>query len=254
VDPEGFIYILDLVNRRVQIFSPQGDFLRETACGILGHDLSLDENGALYLLAPYHGLIEKYDSGGNLSARWPISPQIWLIDGMRNVDGQVILRTVLQTEYTIAGAKGALQPQQQLSHVRQGFGGRNPARRYQTQWEDDHLGLLRYLDGDGKKIREIQVATHGVLGSLVFLGTDSGDNVYLRAEILGPEEEAGQQILKFDPQGSMLAEFPIPASDYTFVYRNLYLDCDGDIYQLLTGPDGVRVLRWTAAIEAGEGR
>ena len=52
VDPAGNIYILDLVNRRVQVFSPQGEFIRQTACGILAHDLRLGPGGEMYLLAP----------------------------------------------------------------------------------------------------------------------------------------------------------------------------------------------------------
>lgn len=254
LDSDGNIYIVDLVNRRVQVFTPRGAFLRETACGILAHDICLDQEGALYLLAPYHGLVEKFDPGGQLLDRWPVSPEIWLIDGMRIANGQVFLRTAMQTEYSITGAKGALAPEAQLSSLQQGFGGVDPARRYQTQWKGEHRGSLSYLNENGQQVLDVDVATREILGSLVFLGTDGEGNVYLRAEILEPEDSGRQNIYKFDPQGSMLAEFTISSSDYTFIYRSLYLDQNGDLYQLLTEADGVRVLRWSGASGPGEGQ
>ncbi|MCK4271610.1 hypothetical protein KAX22_03110 [bacterium] len=253
LDSAGNIYIVDLVNRRVQVFTPRGAFLRETACGILAHDICLDQEGALYLLAPYHGLVEKFDPGGQLLDRWPVSPEIWLIDGMRIADNQVILHTALQTEHTIADAKGPRDPQSQLNEVQMGFSGPDPTRRYRTQWVDDHLGLLQFLDGHGHKLRDVRVTTQEVLGSLVFVGADADGNVYLRAEMFGPDN-TGQKIFKYDDQGNLLAEFSLSTGDFTFIYRSLYLAPNGDLYQLLTGPQGVNVLRWQAVHEAREER
>lgn len=254
VDEQGNIYILDLVNRRVSIFTPQGDFLRQTACGILAHDLCLDEKGELYLLAPYHGLVERYDPQGNLLSRWPISQDIWLIDGMRVAGDEVIVRTVLQSEYTVVRAEEALAPEKQLAGARPGFGEADPSRRFQTQWVNDHLGLLRLLDGRGNRLQEIPVTTDQVLGSLVFVGTDRIGNVYLRAELLQEPAESRGRIFKFDLGGELSAEFTIPAADFTFIFRSLSLAPDGSIYQLLTGPEGIRVLRWFVTTGDGEGR
>ena len=252
LDAAGNVYVLDLVNRRVQIFGPRGEFLGHTACGILAHDLSVGSQGELFLLAPYHGLVEKYDAQGDLQDRWPISQDIWLIDGMRVTNGQVFLRTVMQTEYSITGAKGALEPAAQLNSLRQGFGGADPARRYRTQWKGEHRGSLLYLDQNGQQILDVEVTTPEMLGSLVFLGTDGEGNVYLRAEILEPEQSSRLNIYKFDPQGTLLAKLAISSSDYTFIYRSLYLDQNGDLYQLLTGTDGVRVLQWSRTSGPGE--
>jgi hypothetical protein len=254
VDQGGNIYILDLVNRRVQVFSSQGNFLRQTACGILAHDLRLGQDGQIYLLAPYHGLVQKYDAQGDLVASWSISPDIWLIDGLRIFGDRIILRTVLQTEYTVAEKDQALEPKEQLGAARTGLGGRTPGRRYGTQWLNEHLGLLQILDDDGQLVQEIQVATAEELGSLVYIGEDEAGNFYLRAELLGLPKVDRLKIFKYDSGGNQMTEFTLPASDFTFVYRSLYLSSQGDIYQLLTEPDGVRVLRWTTAPGAGEGR
>lgn len=252
VDEEGNIYILDLVNRRVQVFSPQGEFIRQTACGILAHDLRLGPGGEMYLLAPYHGLVEKYDAGGTLVTSWPISPDIWLIDGLRIFGRKIILRTVMQTEYTLAEEGRVLEPKEQLGAVRSGFSGRQPGRRYGTRWIDDHNGSLQILDGDGQPVREIEVTTAEQLGSLVFIGEDENGNVYIRAELLGVPRVDRLRIFKVGSGGEPMAEFSLPAGDFTSIYRNLHLSPDGEIYQLLTEPEGARVLRWTAEAGAGE--
>ncbi len=253
-DEDGNIYILDLVNRRVQIFSPQGQYIRQTACGILAHDLRLGPDGEMYLLAPYHGLVEKYDAAGSLLTGWPISPDIWLIDGLHILGDRIVLRTALQTEYTVAEQGRALEPKQQLGAARSGLGGRVSGRRYGTRWIGDHAGSLQILDDGGQPVREIEVTTVEELGSLVYIGEDGAGNTYLRAELLGGPRVDRLKIFKYNPGGELLAEFSLPAGDITFIYRNLYLSPGGELYQLLTEPDGARVLRWTAAAGAGEGR
>jgi hypothetical protein len=254
LDSQGNIYILDLVNRRVQVFSPSGEFLDQTACGTLAHDVRLGPGGEIYLLAPYHGLVEKYDAAGNFLASWPLSPDLGLIDGLR-IDGrEVILRTAAQTEHLLAVAGTALQPKEQIDAVTPGYGGRHDDRRYGTRWVNSHLGLVLRLDASGQKIGEIQVKTSERLGSLIYLGEDVDGNIYLRAELLGLPRDESLRVLKYDPQGQLLAQFDLPANDFTFVYRDLYLTDSGALYQLLTGPEGVRVMRWAAASRAGEGR
>ena len=251
---DGNIYILDLVNRRVQIFSPEGEHIRQTACGILAHDLRLGPGGEMYLLAPYHGLVEKYDAAGSLLTSWPISPDIWLIDGLRIFGDRIVLRTALQTEYTVAREGRALEPKQQLGEVRSGLGGRASGRRYGTRWIGDHSGSLQILDDGGQPVREIEVTTVEELGSLVYIGEDEAGNIYLRAELLGVPKLDRLKIFKYGPGGDLLAEFTLPAGDTTFIYRNLYLSPGGQLYQLLTEPDGARVLLWTATAGTGEGR
>ena len=254
LDPQGNIYVLDLVNRQVQVFTALGGFLRQMPFGILAHDLCLGSDGELYLLAPYHGMVEKLDPEGRVEVRWPISPQIGLIDGIETISGQVTLRTAQQREHTLADVKGPLDPDRQLREVRMGLGGLDPTRRYKTQWINDHTGLVNFLDAQGKKLREVRVTTGDVLGSLVFLGADDNGNVYLRAETFAPGWKVRQTVRKYSPNGTLTADFELPADGFTYIYRNLRVHQNGDLYQLFTDPEGVRVLRWHAAPEAEEGR
>ncbi len=252
LDPEGNIYILDLVNRRVQVFTPQGDYLRQIPFQILAHDLCLSQKGDLYLLAPYDGLGEQLDLDGKPLARWSISPRIQLIDGIRAAGDLVVVRTAAQVEHLVADAKGLLSPDDQLKTTEYGMGGPDPAKRYRTRWINDHLGTLQVLDPNGQTLREVSVTTRRRLGSLVFMGADSQGNVYLRAETFGAQGDVIQKVLKHDPEGNLRAEFEVSMNGFTYLYRNLRVHHNGDLYQLHTEPLGVKVLRWRAVSQHKE--
>ena len=75
VDPEGKVYVCDRANRRVQIFSSDGEFI-EMWTGMGGpNDISRDNEGVFYICEqeadgePPHTSVR--DSGGNVLARWP---------------------------------------------------------------------------------------------------------------------------------------------------------------------------------------
>ena len=92
------------------------------------------------------------------------------------------------------------------------------------------------------------------MGSLIFLGVDGNGNVYLRAETFAPSWKVRQTVRKYAPDGTLAAEFELPTDGFTYLYRNLRVHQNGDIYQLFTDSEGVRVLRWHAAPETEEGR
>ena len=75
VDPEGKVYVCDRANRRVQIFSPDGEFI-EMWTGMGGpNDISRDSDGIFYICEqeadgePPHTSVR--DGSGNVLARWP---------------------------------------------------------------------------------------------------------------------------------------------------------------------------------------
>ena len=75
VDPEGQVYVCDRANRRVQIFSPEGEFITMWT-GMGGpNDISRDSEGIFYICEqeadgePPHTSVR--DGEGNVLARWP---------------------------------------------------------------------------------------------------------------------------------------------------------------------------------------
>jgi DNA-binding beta-propeller fold protein YncE len=76
VDPEGKVYVCDRANRRVQIFSPEGEFITMWT-GMGGPDnIVRDKDGIFYIAeqADESGdsHVSIWDGDGNVLERWPI--------------------------------------------------------------------------------------------------------------------------------------------------------------------------------------
>jgi sugar lactone lactonase YvrE len=76
VDPEGKVYVCDRANRRVQIFSPDGEFITMWT-GMGGPDnIVRDKDGIFYIAeqADESGdsHVSIWDGDGNVLERWPI--------------------------------------------------------------------------------------------------------------------------------------------------------------------------------------
>ncbi len=76
VDPDGKVYVCDRANRRVQIFSPEGEFITMWT-GMGGpNDISMDQDGTFYICeqeadgGPPH--VSVRDGDGGVLARWEI--------------------------------------------------------------------------------------------------------------------------------------------------------------------------------------
>ncbi len=76
IDPDGKIYVCDRANRRVQVFSPDGEFITMWT-GMGGPDnLVLGNDGIFYLAEQAdesgHSHCSVWDADGNVLERWPI--------------------------------------------------------------------------------------------------------------------------------------------------------------------------------------
>ena len=77
VDPDGKVYVCDRANRRVQIFSPDGEYITSWTEGMGGpDDISRDQDGVFYVAeqevdggSPYVSL---WQADGTLITRWEI--------------------------------------------------------------------------------------------------------------------------------------------------------------------------------------
>jgi DNA-binding beta-propeller fold protein YncE len=76
VDPEGKVYVCDRANRRVQVFSPEGEFITMWT-GMGGPDnIVRDRDGIFYIAEQAdesgHSHVSIWDGDGNVLERWPI--------------------------------------------------------------------------------------------------------------------------------------------------------------------------------------
>ena len=76
VDPDGKVYVCDRANRRVQIFTPDGEYITEWTSGMGGpDDISRDSDGIFYIVeqevdgVPH---VSIWEPDGTLITRWAI--------------------------------------------------------------------------------------------------------------------------------------------------------------------------------------
>ena len=91
VDPDGKVYVCDRANRRVQIFSPDGEYITSWTEGMGGpDDISRDQDGVFYVAeqevdggSPYVSL---WQADGTLITRWEIrhAHGLW-VDSQGNI-------------------------------------------------------------------------------------------------------------------------------------------------------------------------
>jgi|TARA_B110001454_G_C12552345_1_gene364131 sugar lactone lactonase YvrE len=62
IDSQGNFFVSEVDNSRVQIFSPEGDYIAELAPGILSspHGLSFDSQGNLYVADTGNNSVNKF--------------------------------------------------------------------------------------------------------------------------------------------------------------------------------------------------
>ncbi len=76
IDPDGKVYVCDRANRRVQVFSPDGEFITMWT-GMGGPDNLVRGNDGIFYLAEQadetgHSHCSVWDADGNCLERWPI--------------------------------------------------------------------------------------------------------------------------------------------------------------------------------------
>jgi len=70
LDSKGNVYVADRENKRIQVFTPDGKFLRQLAGGIAPYGLFIAPGDLLFVADGVKHEIVKLDQGGQVLARW----------------------------------------------------------------------------------------------------------------------------------------------------------------------------------------
>lgn len=244
IDADLNIYVVDLVNRCVQKFDSAGHYISKIDFDIRAHDVTVDDTGNVYVLAPYDNIIKKYDVKGDWLTTYRIAKKIEQIDALIVRNADVVVRTAKQDEYLIATGKGTLNSRDQLNTVKKGISGMNGNLRYETFWINDHTGKFLVLDDKGEKLKEVLVSTKNSLGSIVFINSDRKGQLYLLLTTFDKDGYAQLKVLKYNQKGELMAAIKLPSRYFTYCYKKVVVDRYGNVYQLLTTEDGVTVIKW----------
>ncbi|HDL78023.1 MAG TPA: hypothetical protein ENH09_00405, partial [Bacteroidetes bacterium] len=203
IDADENIWVIDLVNSRLQAFGKEGGFIRTFPISIRAMDIAVGPEGKLYLMAPYDDRLTVMDTTGKLIKSFAIPSDINLIEGIRWEANRLVMTTAEQKSYTLLKKSqvGRLSQSPFLMKPSvqplEGLAGRFGDRRFQTVWKSKNAGEIWILNADGQTKKEIRVVSNAQLGSVRYLNTDAEKNFYILEEILPAPQQSEFKVLRY---------------------------------------------------------
>lgn len=84
------------------------------------------------------------------------------------------------------------------------------------------------------------------LAAVKFLGSTPGGNLYIYLEKLSEQDplQVNREIRLYDKNGSMKARFIIPTHAHSFIFKEFYVDGEGNLFHMISAEDGIHVIGW----------
>jgi hypothetical protein len=238
------VFILDSVHKQVLKIDGQGK-ASVAATNIVGWSIAPDGNGGLLLLDDER--ITHLDAQGALKNRFAIetkgaaSPtrvQGYGIEMFVDSDGGVCLRTLKQNVQRVSAARIAAPASPSALSSPETV-------HYRIKRMAGNEVRILGLAPDGKEVVSVPVRLDGPAqpGAALFKGTDAHGNLYVELETL-KRNTIALEVHRYAPSGARLAVFSLPNDYFTTVYKKTEVTRDGSVYQMLTTPQGVRIIRY----------
>ena len=219
VGPDGFIYVADSDNHRIQKFTADGQFVaawgeHSTAETEVGEaqgfnqpwDVAVAADGAIYVADTWNHRIQKLDAGGNLVAAWGIFGQY----GPQDAGGE---SAFYGPRGVAVGPNGRVYVTDTGNKRVQVF---EPDGKFASQW-----GGGGVLDG--------------YLDEPVGIAISPGGEVYVA-------DTWNRRVQVFNSNGTYLRQWPIVGWDTGLPDEKPYLAVDNNEYVYVTDPGHYRVL------------
>ena len=240
----GYIYLCDTVNKRVQVYGPDGKLKRSIAIKGSPTDIAVSESGDVYVLDEGRGMVLHFNQKGVQLADIPVSRALLAqAESFRIVGDCLLLRTRDQEEYEITrkedGERRAIKGSSRGSRL-------TPDASCLVRKVSGSAGEMTIIGRGGEVLDTISVPVDR-LASIVFLGRDDEMNLYLQVEQARPDGHGVDlSVLKLNPAGIILDKIKnLPNTYSNWTVRLLQVNDKGDIYQMLPGPEVVELNRWS---------
>lgn len=265
VDDQGRIYVVDVVNARIQGFSPDGKYLASYPIHKGVTDIVFD--GGFFYLADVAlaRTVGKYDANMRLLKEFPIAREISLVPsaGALYVRGASVYVESLGDQsnpgpflYRIAAADAPIPVSEQPKWRVPGRPAAVGDGYLSAARPDKTTAIIRTYSPTWEIVNEVALhfETPASAGFGWILHQDAGGNVYLPVffALPGPERFEGginrsyrSLLVVVSPQGQLVRAVPLPTTgNFTDVQRGIVIGPGGEVYQLRTFESGVKVVRW----------
>ncbi|MFZ3136161.1 MAG: hypothetical protein WA126_02080 [Thermodesulfovibrionales bacterium] len=253
VDDIGNIFILDPLNKRIQIFSKQGVYLSSMPLKITACDIAIDKHGFIYVYHCGDGIVKKlyqYKKDGDIVAvidvdasRWNVyDAPISIVNNNIYIDtcnynntcgffligrilaGNILGRPSFEESKTPKVKRIGLSGREYTGEATKGVRG-------ELKIKEQGIGIYKTISLPLKNILSIQFMAEDTSGNL-FVKTDRDDENYKLVE----------EFHNFSANGDYLRTIKMSGSNIHFrSTKNYDLSKDGTIYQFLPETDKLRL-------------
>lgn len=240
---EGGFLLLDSVNGLVKhVDRRTGKLTEQFRVPGQGRDLAQDARGNLVVL--FNDAIRHYGPSGNLLKSQSLPKEFPFIRGLiTDAAGRVYLELSRGDSLDL----GILETSaNSMMALKTGL----PAGEFYCQLEvvDPFTGRVLLFTEQGHLSGSFDLSVERArLGSLQLIGTDGEGNLYLDIELVLAENpiQTRRIVQVYSPEGAYLAELPLPDVTAARAERDLRIENDGRIIQLLRDRDRAMLIQWT---------
>ena len=236
IGKDGSILVADVVNRRIEVYSSSGTYLRAIALpGIALGDVTTDAQGRVYVYDQVRHSLHLYDAQGTQQSELGLSPADIDTRGYFHVAGNsVYFADAAERDVLVATSQdGVLTPANKaLERTTDGIHG-DSGRIYSMSLEKRQALRLEVRDpATQSATRSLEVPLPGIV-SARYAGEDQAQQFYVQTERLDGASIV-LEVLVFSPTGEHLATTRVPENDYAVWTAKLVdVGADGTIVQFL---------------------
>jgi hypothetical protein len=249
----GKVFILDYVDQGIKAFDLNAKTISKVGEKIVGGSIALGPDGSFLVLNGKN--INKISQNGLVEDSVDISKDIDLVEGygqdvyIKN-GKSLMINNHKAKEFKIADIQSGKLLK---SDAEKQSGSCKPARKddtgdqssYDVKWVDRSTIQLSKYNKKDELTRTIEIKTTDAFGGVQIKGVDSKGNVYLEVERMTPDNYVHLDIKKINRAGKEVSSIELINNYFTTVYKKTEIDSAGNIYQMVTDQDGVRILLWT---------
>jgi hypothetical protein len=251
VDKKENIYIFDKRKHNIKKFDKDGNYVGNIGTDLpTGSSMAVGTNGHIFVIRGH--TVDEYLQNGKLLKKHGISKDINLIYGagqwlLFDHVGKLFIKS-LHLYYQIGkeqnGKFEALSHQNQKASERMGFPSRGQDKRITPRYRNKYQAMMQMLDPGGKVVKEFLMYTNYSFAGLYLLGQDRQGFIYIMVGVMTSETSAHFEVRKYDEEGNLFATLELTAKYYIETNDIAKIDEDGNVYQFLTTPEGVQVIKW----------
>jgi hypothetical protein len=260
VNDKGLIYVCDTTNKKIKLFSAQGEFIDQVSVNFKCNDVAVNDQGNIFVMDSARKLIHCFSMKQLLSVMAVDKSLISKANLLSISDSKLEIITNDQERYLMC------EPEQlSLLDAEKNNGNSNDKvilRKPIVKKNNSRLSLKRtenrkaeitFLDNDSnshkasrKKTPNKTVLPVSDVVSSTFLGSDRTGNCYIQVEQMGcSDSNVNLCVYVLDPEGKTDCVIDkIPNNYWTYTAKLLQVNGQGDIYQLLPTEQGIEINCW----------